>query len=242
MIPCLAAAAFAGSVQSADACSCAGGPGLTPDALRNAAAVFTARIDAIHRPASIVTALPGGGVAVSMPSGPVEIDLAIDELFTGVVGGNPLLVQEGNSCAFDFEAGRDYLVYAVRDPGGWLTAAKCTRTRPLADAAQDLKYLHNWKAGRPQALIFGRITLLSVDADGRLAARNPSKPMTLVAVGEDGRHTAAALRWEEYQFVLPPGAYVLWVENEGAAVTPAIAVTLVDQARQELHINVRQPR
>ena len=53
---------------------------------------------------------------------------------------------------------------------------------------------------------------------------------------------AEALRWEEYQFVLPPGAYALWLENEGAAVTPAVAVTLVDQARQELHINVRQPR
>jgi len=67
-------------------------------------------------------------------------------------------------------------------------------------------------------------------------------PLTLVAVSEDGRHMAEALRWEEYQFVLPPGAYALWLENEGAAVTPAVAVTLVDQARQELHINVRQPR
>jgi len=91
ILSCFTAAALAASVRPADACSCAGGPGLTPDALKGAAAVFTARVDAIHRPASIVTALRGGGVAVSMPSAPVEIDLSIEELFTGVVAGNPLL-------------------------------------------------------------------------------------------------------------------------------------------------------
>lgn len=69
------------------------------------------------------------------------------ELTTGAGGGD---------CGYNFEKGVAYLVFA-HSRGGALTTGICSRTRRLADAAEDLEYLKT--AMRPSATgrIFGAV-------------------------------------------------------------------------------------
>lgn len=56
-----------------------------------------------------------------------------------------------NDCGIDFQAGETYLVYANNDEGsGYYTATRCSRTRRLTDASEDLGYLFFYKE-RPGA-------------------------------------------------------------------------------------------
>lgn len=52
--------------------------------------------------------------------------------------------KDGDACGYPFEAGKSYLIYAeLADNEGEkvLRTTLCTRTRPLADAVEDLKEL-----------------------------------------------------------------------------------------------------
>src|SRR5207253_2413247 len=48
----------------------------------------------------------------------------------------------GGDCGYDFHAGTDYVVYAYKNAAGQLETGICSRTRPLADAAEDVAYIH----------------------------------------------------------------------------------------------------
>jgi len=53
------------------------------------------------------------------------------EIVTGLGGGD---------CGYNFQAGTAYVIYGYRTPEG-IDVGICSRTRPLADAAEDLAYL-----------------------------------------------------------------------------------------------------
>lgn len=48
------------------------------------------------------------------------------------------MLKYGISCGYPFERGKEYLVYAFYEKHSPLTADKCTRTRPLSEAGEDL--------------------------------------------------------------------------------------------------------
>jgi hypothetical protein len=51
-----------------------------------------------------------------------------------------------NDCGLDFQAGETYLVYANNDESsGYFSATRCTRTRRLTDASEDLAFLFFYK-------------------------------------------------------------------------------------------------
>jgi hypothetical protein len=75
-----------------------------------------------------------------VPSGPVEI--VTDQLST---------------CGYQFTRAEKYVVYARRRDDGRFTASVCSRTRPLADAAEDVKYLSALPAAGTGARVYGRI-------------------------------------------------------------------------------------
>jgi hypothetical protein len=55
-------------------------------------------------------------------------------------------------CGIDFQAGETYLVYANNDESsGYLSATRCTRTRRLTDAGEDLAYLYFHKENEKQS-------------------------------------------------------------------------------------------
>jgi 5-hydroxyisourate hydrolase-like protein (transthyretin family) len=62
----------------------------------------------------------------------------------------------GGDCGYQFRRGVRYVVYADRDEkGGRLYTGTCTRTRPLAEADEDLAYFRGLGASEPTGTVFG---------------------------------------------------------------------------------------
>lgn len=78
---------------------------------------------------------------VNAVPGPVEI-------VTGTGGGD---------CGYSFATGGRYLVYAWKTPSSRLSTGICSRTRPLDEAEEDLRYLRSIPATGTGARVYGRI-------------------------------------------------------------------------------------
>ena len=129
----------------AGACTCIGDPGPRRE-LRRSAVVFS------------------GSAVSTAPIGP-SIELTtfwVVESWKGLGRDTSTLKvrsRSGEGCGFRFRQGESYLVYAYEyKPGtGTLDASVCSRTRPLADAAADLKKLGKprWRLRRAQPKLIG---------------------------------------------------------------------------------------
>jgi len=62
------------------------------------------------------------------------VDAATAEAVTGMGGGD---------CGYPFKTGERYLVYAYRNQEGRLVTGICSRTRPLAEADEDLAFIQD---------------------------------------------------------------------------------------------------
>lgn len=73
---------------------------------------------------------------------PRTVSMRILEAFRGIEGESVEVTTGAGAgdCGYDFEAGRDYLVYAYRN-GHRLATGICNRTRPVEEAEEDLDYL-----------------------------------------------------------------------------------------------------
>jgi hypothetical protein len=67
------------------------------------------------------------------------------------------LTMDFSSCTFSFKVGQQYLVYAY-NRSGKLTTTSCSRTRPLADAADDLRHLSTMGDPANLGRIYSHIT------------------------------------------------------------------------------------
>jgi hypothetical protein len=67
------------------------------------------------------------------------------------------LTMDFSSCTFSFKVGQQYLVYAY-NRSGKLTTTSCSRTRPLVDAADDLRHLSTMGDPANLGRIYGHIT------------------------------------------------------------------------------------
>jgi hypothetical protein len=121
-------------------------------------------------------------------------------------------------CGIAFKKGESYLVYAEAYAGRLMTTS-LNRTRPLAAAAEDVKYLDNLASGRPQAIVYGEMFQAVTARDGTRVKRALFETLKVVAVSARGRHSVDTDRWGPYQIVLAPGSYELWGERRGRRVT-----------------------
>jgi hypothetical protein len=94
---------------------------------------------------------------VNATAGPVEI-------VTGM----------SSSCGYSFKAGGKYLVYASKTESSRLTTSICSRTRPIAEAQEDLRYLTTMGASGSGGRVYGRINELKRDpAEGTAVDYGP---------------------------------------------------------------------
>lgn len=63
------------------------------------------------------------------------------------------------ACGYGFRLGGQYLVYAYSNHDKALETSICTRTRPLSDAAEDLKYIDALAKAPPGGTISGEVGL-----------------------------------------------------------------------------------
>jgi hypothetical protein len=157
---------------SVDACSCAT-EGLPCGAAWSADAVFVGHV------VSIETLTTPGNLTSRR-----HVELAVLEAFRGVQLSQLSLVAGGTNCDYPFRMGETYVVYAYRSADGQLSTSICARTRPVAEATEDLTYLRSLATldmGSP-ARVDGRVQLWEYPAPpgGQL------KPVPRVAVTATG--------------------------------------------------------
>jgi hypothetical protein len=156
---------------SALACKCMMPP---PEAAReHAAAVFEGQVtDIVDEP---------GANGSSM--GKKLVTLSLVRTWKGVEKEEVVKVRTSDSsasCGIDFEKGKSFLVYASQGESGGLEAGACGRTRPMADAAEDL------------AALGGGVTPVKVEPAAPVASDPPKPPATHTAGCATSTKTSAA--------------------------------------------------
>jgi hypothetical protein len=135
--------------RDADACSCMeSGPPC--QSLFQAQAVFAGTVRSVT---------PTPRVPQVMENIRVEFEDAIP--FRGVEGTTQTIFTSygGGSCGYAFTPGERYVVYAYRSkPGEPLRTSICSRTRPAAEAAEDLEFFKSLTSATGSPRVFGTIT------------------------------------------------------------------------------------
>jgi hypothetical protein len=70
----------------------------------------------------------------------------VEEPFDGAPKDMETVYGEGTSNDSHFKVGERYLVYGWREKDGKIRTAKCTRTAPVSEAAEDIRFLHSLSA------------------------------------------------------------------------------------------------
>ena len=84
------------------------------------------------------------------------VHFSIEEAFKGIDGTT--VVFDLSSCAYGFKQGERYLVYAQRNSDNtFYVDERSTRTRPLSEAAEDLKYIRAVSSEEPGTRVFGKV-------------------------------------------------------------------------------------
>lgn len=204
------------------ACSCMG-PALPCAAAGSSAAVFTGTVLEIVKPAPIAPApnsLPDGRIALqsrrvgggSMPPPPLRtVRMQVNQVLNGVAPGQTQIDivtgMGGGDCGYSFQNGVEYVVYAYQNSDGRLQTGICSRTRPAAEAPEDLEYFRA-KANAPETGEIRVRTGLGMSA---------GRPGVLISVERDGaRYQALTNAAGEAVFSnMPPGAYTIHRESDG---------------------------
>jgi hypothetical protein len=122
--------------------------------------------------AGVVTDIVDPGIPFAKPGErPSDLDrfprkkvtLKVNEAFTGLTAETKQITIEtglgGGDCGYAFEQGVEYLVYAYRTPTGGLGTGICSRTRPVAEAEEDLKYLRVCSIARSPVRSASRLSI-----------------------------------------------------------------------------------
>ena len=209
---------------SAEACSC-GGRIPSSVAFRGASAVFVASVERVDGPQPWSRRNADGSITAGLGSGLEVVTFVVTKAFRGVSETRIRLTRISGSCDIAFDLDEIWLVYASEEQGD-LRASPCSRTRLIAEAREDLKYLEGLASGKPQALIHGDVFRQIVGPDGQPAQQALFEPLEVVAVGAGRRFTVTTDKWGPYQLVLPPGDFEMWVERASAAVTAPVVVRI----------------
>ncbi len=141
----------------------------------------------------------------------VRVDFDTIAGFRGINGPTASIVTAGSgpACGYTFKVGERYLVYATKSRGGGFVTGICSRTRPMRDAAEDLRFLETLStSGAKGARASGTVQHWERDLasgeprdygpvkDVRIWVRRPG--MTLDAFTDAQGH---------YEVTVPPGNY-----------------------------------
>lgn len=113
----------------------------------------------------------------------------------------------GGDCGYQFQVGTEYVVYAYKNGAGRLETGICSRTRPLADAAEDLKYIREMSTAPETGQLRVRTSFPGIP--GQSGA-------TIIAEGHGQRNVVVADAAGEALFSgLRPGEYTVHVVSDG---------------------------
>jgi hypothetical protein len=195
-------------VYSVSACSC---EGLTPvcSVYWKTSNVFLGRVVGIDHvyDQSPTDNLIGPGHFVTR--------FAVLKAYRGAVAEQVVVrtADQGSSCGFSFEQGRDYLVYADSGSNGELATNHCTRTHRVASAADDadIQWIEGLAKALPGASIFGKIQSRRLNGDdGYVMAPLAGTPVSVR--GPESRTVSSDANGQFRVDGLAPGKYVVSAE------------------------------
>jgi hypothetical protein len=193
------------SAPGAYACSCVPTPPPC-EAFRNAPAVFTATVTEI----TTETITFEGSEGIKPHQIPVA-RLSVGRAFKGVAEKEVRMWQGtgDGDCSFVFEKGETYLLYATYDEETKLYGTNtCTRSRPVAYAADDLDYLRGLPGSDATTRLSGMLARIDYSDDGN---QTPALLGGVKVVAEDaqGRRFEATTDAEGLYKItgLPAGRY-----------------------------------
>ncbi|MBY0506829.1 MAG: hypothetical protein K2X03_23115 [Bryobacteraceae bacterium] len=127
-------------------------------------------------------------VLAGLPAGTRQVKLAPDD----------------TTCAITFPRGQRFLVLARRLDDGSLATSICDGSRPIAEAAADIRFLADWAAGRTPTVLEGDVSLENV-AKPNLAG------LTVIAKSSEGRTFQGRVNQKNHYRIGPvaPGTYQL---------------------------------
>ena len=192
----IATAVFLVSIAAgrAEACSCSHGPGPACQAAFAADTVFAGEARRVARTAT-----------------GLRVDFEVRERFRGELSPTVVVLTGtgGGDCGFPFVAGESYVVYGTRVPGTDELRAfgtGCSRTRSVADAAEDRAFLRTLDDPAPAgARAFGHVKHVEPNV-GRAGVTTYPPLAGLAIVLRDGARTFNARTDSEgrYEFSLAP--------------------------------------
>lgn len=222
----LSAFLFFCAAQVADACSCVSSSASPCFHFQHSKAVFVGLVTSVTRD-NIVGMLGERKISDSN----LVVQFTVEEPLKGVAT-KTVEVVTGGACAYLFETGERYLVYASKDEsptnineepltlisGGFslsipLTTRMCTRTQPLKQAVDDLELIRALIAGKPETRIFGHVIdyTRQPDDSGPYSDR-PMAGVTVKAENENNHYEAQTDNDGRYQFRnIKPGVYKVTV-------------------------------
>lgn len=113
----------------------------------------------------------------------------VEEGFRGVQGRTVEVASGQTSmCVYEYRQGERYFVYAGRSSDGKLRASIFSRTRPLADASDDLAYAHDMARGEKGARLFGLVQRLERKSARDYAQLTPQAGASISIDGLHGQH------------------------------------------------------
>ncbi len=112
----------------------------------------------------------------------------VDEPLRNVTARSVEVAMATGTCAYRFQIGQKYLIYARTLETGRLTTSICSRTRPLDEAGEDLVYLRSNLSASPRARIYGKVTEWRRDpAEAAAVDYGPMAGLTVVVAGATSR-------------------------------------------------------
>lgn len=192
-----AAVLLLSAAKSVAACSCAG-EGLPCQSFGAARAVFVGKVTGAKEQRE---SRMEDGTKITYDVG--EIHFKVEESFLGVKGQTATIFSGtgGGDCGYWFVRGERYLIYAYGDSVDKLYTNICTRTRPLADAEEDLAFLRSLPRKGTGARIFGNVS--GAQKDSSSDAWRTAKPLAGITVKIEGkRRTYDAVTDEEGNYEL----------------------------------------
>ena len=206
VVTALSAFMFA-AVPDAWACSCP--PSGPPcESVFQADAIFAGTVRSIAAlPEDDLPPLPPG-------SSRIPRTLRVEFVDVQTYRGNQSIVSvltpdSGASCGYQFKQGQRYLVYGTRQADGKeLVTGICTRTRLLADAAEDLQFLQTLSdSSHPRARVLGTINGERNRKSDDRKDYGPIAEVFVSIVGAGGTFSASTDDRGRYEVAVPPGKY-----------------------------------
>jgi hypothetical protein len=142
----------------------------------------------------------------------LRVEFAAVEAFRGVQGPSlsVLTAGSGPACGYAFKKGERYLVYASRNRNGsGFVTGLCSRTRRLADADDDLRFLQTLSApGATRGRVYGTINHWERDlATGEPRRHGPVPDVHVSVRGSSSAFEALSDARGHYEVTVPPGTY-----------------------------------